>query len=358
MYERPAGTADDGMATVRSEGEAMGRLAVIAMTGYMALVLYLMIVAGVWPTLDLVAIAVALIALALGRGRLFFRDWLPFVLIFLAWEAMRGLADNFGAVVASDSVIALERLIFGGIVPTVEVQRLLYRSDTVSLLDVATSLVYSAHFMFPLGIAFIFWIRDRSLYYRFAATLLVMALAAFVVYVLVPVAPPRFAHRHGEALPVVDIIGATILKLDLPISADWVYQNLSPNDNAAFPSLHAAFPLLAFLFVRRQHPRGAWIIAAWTALVWFAIVYTGHHYVVDIIGGAAFAVAAYLGVDRTGLLNRVLAWLMVARMPRPFRSAADRSAAPAGQGPLSTRGRAAEATRHEPATGARDRRPS
>ncbi|HEX2222273.1 MAG TPA: phosphatase PAP2 family protein [Candidatus Limnocylindria bacterium] len=333
----------------------MGRLAVIAMTAYMAVVMYLMIVAGVWPTLDLVAIAVALVAILLGRARLFFRDWLPFVLIFLGWEAMRGLADNLGAPVASDSVIALERAMFGGIVPTVELQRLLYRPEAVGWLDVLTSLVYSAHFMFPLGIAFIFWTRDRSLYYRFAATLLVMALAAFIVYVFVPVAPPRFAHRHGEALPVTDIIGATILKLDLPISADWVYQNLSPNDNAAFPSLHAAFPLLAFLFVRRQHPRGAWIIAAWTALVWFAITYTGHHYVVDIVGGAAFAVAAYLGVDRTGLLNRALAWLMVAGLPPRLGRAAEAHAAAA---PRSGQGRTGGTTPRDSATEAADRRPT
>jgi membrane-associated phospholipid phosphatase len=333
----------------------MGRLAVIAMAGYMAVVLYLMLVVGVWPTLDLVAIAVALVAILLGRARLFFRDWLPFVLIFLAWEAMRGLADNLGAPVASDSVISLERLLFAGIVPTVELQRWLYDPSSVSALDVVTSLVYSAHFMFPLGIAFIFWIRDRSLYYRFAATLLVMALAAFILYVFLPVAPPRFADRHGEALGVVDIIGATILKVDLPITADWVYQNLSPNDNAAFPSLHAAFPLLAFLFVRRQHPRGAWIIAAWTAVVWFAITYTGHHYVVDIIGGAAFAVAAYLGVDRTGLLNRALAWLMVARLPVPVRRGGEAAAAAE---PRSRPDRGGGARRPDAAREAADRHPS
>ena len=50
----------------------------------------------------------SIVAVMLGRGRAFLRDWVPFVVIFLAWEAMRGIADDFGAAVNSDSVIAAE----------------------------------------------------------------------------------------------------------------------------------------------------------------------------------------------------------------------------------------------------------
>lgn len=292
---------------VLSGPNALGRLAIAAVAVYMAVILFAMIAIGVWPTFDLVVVGVALLALALGRARLFFRDWIPFLLVFLAWEAMRGLADNFGARVQSDSVIAIERAISFGVVPTVELQRLLYRPGEVSLLDVAGSLLYAGHFVFPLGIAFILWARDRDAYYRFAASLLLMALTAFIVYLLVPVAPPRFAFRHGEALEVTDIIGATIVNLDMRVGADWIYANLSPNDNAAFPSLHAAFPVLAFLFVRRRYPRATLAVAAYTAAVWFAIVYLGHHYIVDIVGGVAFAVAAYLICERFGAIDRLLA---------------------------------------------------
>lgn len=312
-------------ASAPDHGDALGRMALLAVVAYMLFLLYLLIAAGLWPTLDLVIVGIALLALLLGRARLFLRDWIPFLLIFLGWEAMRGIADEFGARVHSDSVIAMERAISFGIVPTVEIQRLLYVPGQVSLLDIGTSVLYAGHFIFPLGIAFVFWLRDRTLYYRFTVTLLVMALAAFVVYLLVPVAPPRFAFRHGEALAVTDIIGQTIVNLDLKIGADWVYNNLSPNDNAAFPSLHAAFPTLAFLFVRRRFPRAAWLVAAYGAAVWFAIIYTGHHYVIDIVGGVAFAVAAYLLVDRAGLLDHLLAWLVALRVPWLGRAVSERT---------------------------------
>ena len=69
-----------------------------------------------------------------------------------------------------------------------------------------------------------------------------MAIAGFVIYLLVPVAPPRFAYQFGEALPVHDIMGNTWEKLDAVAWVSWAYANMSGNPYAAFPSLHAAFP--------------------------------------------------------------------------------------------------------------------
>ena len=69
--------------------------------------------------------------------------------------------------------------------------------------------------------------------------------------------------------------------------------SISSNDVAAFPSLHAAYPFLAFLFARRAFPRAGWLMLAYTACVWFAIVYLGEHWVVDIVGGVVYAFAAY-----------------------------------------------------------------
>src|SRR2546421_195556 len=63
-----------------------------------------------------------------------------------------------------------------------------------------------------------------------------------------------------------------------------VYQ-FNPNQVAAFPSLHAGYPFLAFLFARRAFGRVGWVMLAYSACVWFAVVYLADHYVVDILGG-------------------------------------------------------------------------
>ena len=298
------------LAEAPAEGRAFGRLAGLAIGVYLAFVAYMMILNGTWVTPDLLVVAIAVVAVLLGMGRLFLRDWLPFILIFLAWEAMRGYADNLGAPVHSDSVIALERLISFGIVPTVELQRLFHRADAANALDIATSLLYAAHFVFPLAVAFTFWINDRTLYYRFVATLMLMALIGFVFYLILPVAPPRFAGRHGEDLAVADVIADTLHNLNLKTGADWIYSNLNPNDNAAFPSLHAAFPMLALLFIRRRSPAAAWGFGIYAVAVWFAIIYLGHHYVVDVLGGVLLAVVVYWYAMSRGALDRLFVRLM------------------------------------------------
>lgn len=283
---------------------------VVALTGYLVIMIAMMVVNGLWVTPDVLLVMAGIAALLIGRGILFIRDWLPFVAILLGWEAMRGLADQVGLAVHSDDVIWLERFLMFGTIPTETLQQALFHPGVLSWYDVFFSILYGAHFAFPLVIAWVFWLRDRDLFFRFVATLMLMALAGFVVYVLLPVAPPRFAGDYGmQSLAVHDVMRETLTILDRLPLVSWTYQNISPNPVAAFPSLHAAFPVLAFLFVRRRFGRVAIGVAIYTALMWFAIVYLGHHYVVDIIGGVALAVGTYWLVIHRGVLDSLFRWL-------------------------------------------------
>ena len=71
---------------------------------------------------------------------------------------------------------------------------------------------------------------------------------------------------------------------------------VNPNQVAAFPSLHAGYPFLAFLFARRAFGRPGWLMFAYAACVWFSIVYLADHYVVDVLGGLAYALVAYAAI--------------------------------------------------------------
>jgi len=51
--------------------------------------------------------------------------------------------------------------------------------------------------------------------------------------------------------------------------------SVNPNEVAAFPSLHAGYPFLAFLFARRAFGKAGWLMLAYTVCVWFAIIYLG-----------------------------------------------------------------------------------
>jgi membrane-associated phospholipid phosphatase len=247
---------------------------------------------GISVSPDYFVIVLLLGAVVLGRWRAFVVDWLPFVALFLGYEILRGLAGSSGIEVHYSGPIDFDDFVFLGHQPTVWLQQHLYQPGVVSVLDVIATIFYFCHFAYPLTLGFVFWIKDRALFRRFAAALLAMSFTAFVFYLLVPVAPPWLASQQGYLPHVEKIINHT-----LPSATDWFYQRLNPNQVAAMPSLHAAFPVLGLLYALRLWGRRAWPLALWCAGVCFSIVYLGEHYVADAVAGILFAAASYAVVE-------------------------------------------------------------
>jgi membrane-associated phospholipid phosphatase len=258
-----------------------------AVTLFMVFVLHL----SVSPERFLILMLIA--ALVLGRGKLFLADWIPFLVLFLSYEYLRGLSGKVGMPI--HDVTPLERSISFGQVPTLTLQHSLYHAGEVRWYDIAATMFYFLHFAFPLGVGYLLWIVARQEFLRFSRTLIAMSFAAFFFYLLVPVAPPWIAV-HG----VVKIIDHTLPSFtDLPGIATpaTIYHFFYANKYAAMPSMHAAYPFLGFLCAARVFGRRALPLFGYTLCVWFSIVYLGEHYVVDIVGGVVFALAAYFGED-------------------------------------------------------------
>jgi hypothetical protein len=324
-----AGALSGELATPPAEAPASGghgalgrrndRLLLVLVGGYIALLSGLMIVRGVSITPDVLLVALGLAAVILGRGRLFLRDWVPFIGLFFAYELMRGYADNLGLAVHVGDVVALERALFFGNVPTAVLQAWLHPATGIDVLAVIGTIFYFLHFPLPIAVGFFLWLRRRRLYYDYVAALIVLSMAGFVTYLLLPVAPPWYAAREG-LLPGVTYLkdqGFTDLARLFGFEGHYLFSytvyQFNPNQVAAFPSLHAGYPFLAFLFARRAFGRVGWLMLAYSACVWFAIVYLADHYVVDILGGLAYAGAAY--------------WVVI-HGPRRFRRLIDRAADP------------------------------
>jgi hypothetical protein len=284
-------------------GRRNDRILIGFLVGYIALLSTLMIAGGVSLTPDVLLVGLGLAAVLLGRGKLFLRDWIPFIGLFFAYELMRGYADNFGAAVHIEDVLALERWLFLGSVPTAVLQDWLHPASGVDPWAVAGTVFYFLHFPLPLAVAFFLWLRRRRVFYDFVAALIVLSMAGFVTYLVLPVAPPWYAAERG-LLPGVEYIkenGFAGLAGLFGFSESsylytYVFYSINPNEVAAFPSLHAGYPFLAFLFARRTFGRIGWLMLAYTAAVWFSIVYLADHYVVDIVGGVLYAAVAYWAV--------------------------------------------------------------
>ena len=251
--------------------------------------------------------AFGLAAVLLGRGRLFLRDWIPFIGLFFAYELMRGYADNIGLAVHVTDILAIERALFFGHVPTQVLQDALHPATGTDLLASAATVFYFLHFPLPIAVGFFLWLRRRRVYYDFVAALILLAMAGFVTYVLLPVAPPWWAAEHGF-LPGPDGCRRSLYLKEqgfdqlaglFGFEGHYIYSytiyDINPNQVAAFPSLHAGFPFLGFLFARRAFGRVGWLLLAYSVCVWFSIVYLADHYVVDIIGGLVYASARVLG---------------------------------------------------------------
>ncbi len=263
-----------------------------AVTLFMVFVLHL----AVSPERFLLLLLIA--ALVVGRARLFLADWVPFLVLFLSYEYLRGLETRAGFTVHFHEVIRLERLVDFGQVPTLLLQQSFYHPGQVKWYDVVATTLYFLHFAFPLAVGYLFWIQARGTFLRYSRTLLAMSFAAFFFYLLVPVAPPWLAAKQGFLPPVTKII-----ELTLPSFTDvpnfpyplTIYHYFTANPVAAMPSMHSAYPFLAFLFAYRLFGWRAWPLLAYSAGVWVSVVYLGEHYVVDVLGGILFAYAAYFG---------------------------------------------------------------
>ena len=264
-----------------------GPLVTIALA-YLVIVTAIMLALGVSLSPDYILLLMVPIALISGRLFSYLRDWIPFVALFLGWEAMRGIAAKDGIAPHVTDIVSIEKAISFGHIPTIVLQNWVGTGAHMVVGYIAT-VVYFCHFIFPLAMGMVMWLRDRVQFLRYSSALLGMALAAFVIYLLVPTAPPWYAQQQGFICCFDHI-----LTHSLPSAVSPYYEGLNPNHFAALPSLHSAFPFLTFLALRRQYPRASWIALAWCFLVWFSVIYLGEHYLIDVIAGILFAWASWL----------------------------------------------------------------
>ena len=305
------------LADVRARLRRPGAL-LVGSVAYLSILFGVMLWRGISIEPEWVVLALLVIAVALGRGRTFLADWLPFLLLFFAYEAMRGFAAKTGF--APHDLSGIERAVFAGTLPTLTVQHAFYNPNAVGIQDLVAMFFYFMHFPLPIVVGFVFWLRSRDHYHRFIAALLLMCFLAFVTYLFWPSAPPWWEFQAGKVAPaevVHKILNETVDKLwGKNYVVTPLYTNLNPNQFAAFPSLHAAFPMLGAVYSWRRYRRLSLLLIAWSTGVLLSIVYLGEHYVVDALDGLVYVLVA------TGLVEGVVRWRARREPPTPARPSA------------------------------------
>jgi hypothetical protein len=243
-------------------------------------------------TPDTIFIVMLVIAVVFGQTRAFLVRFVPFVALLLTYDSFRGIADDLNANVHFMEMIQADRFMFNGALPTAVLQSWWWHG-TLSWYDFYFYFLYTLHFVLPVVVAAIIWKVRDALYWQYMWALVGLSFAAFITYIVFPAAPPWMATEMGLIEPIHRISSDIWWAMGITNFSE-VYSNLSPNEVAAVPSLHSAYPLLMVMFLFKIFGwRKVWWTAIYPVSMWIGVVYMGEHYVIDAILGAMYAVIAY-----------------------------------------------------------------
>jgi membrane-associated phospholipid phosphatase len=165
-------------------------------------------------------------------------------------------------------------------------------------LDILSGVFYLSWVPVPLVFAGFLYFKNRVQFFHFSLTFLLVNLIGFVIYYVYPAAPPWYVQLHGfEFYPHTPGNTAGLARFDAYFNVQ-VFQSLyakSSNVFAAMPSLHSAYPLLVLVYGWRNSMGWLNILFALIVLgIWFAAVYTSHHYILDVMAGILCATTGIL----------------------------------------------------------------
>ena len=158
----------------------------------------------------------------------------------------------------------------------------------------------------PLPLCFglyLYFKGQRKSYLRFSLAFLFVNLLGFCGYYIHPAAPPWYAMYYGFE-PLLHTSGnvAGLGRFDQLTGIPVFHALYGANANvfAAVPSLHAAYMLITTVYavISRQRWQTVCIFALICMGIWFTAVYTGHHYVIDVLLGIAVAIVGIFVLEK------------------------------------------------------------
>ncbi|MGN6485284.1 MAG: phosphatase PAP2 family protein [Thermomicrobiales bacterium] len=220
---------------------------------------------------------------------------------WLGFNLLRALAGQTPfALAGPDAVARLDEAMGGGLAGSARWQaaRLgALRAGDVTWLDQALTLVHFSFFVVPFVVALATWLRNRPLFWRLTLATAITFALALPGFFLLPAAPP-WMHDPLAVVRIPHLVLAQWGVMDGSANADYAFE---PNAMAAFPSVHVAATVLVLLAAwGATHDGGSfsrWLVRGAALLYALAmsvgVIWLGEHYLVDVIGGWAVALAGW-----------------------------------------------------------------
>lgn len=182
--------------------------------------------------------------------------------------------------------------------------------------DFMAGLFYLCWVPVPLAFGIYLYLKgDRRSYLRFSLAFLLVNLIGFCGYYIHPAAPPWYAMGYGFE-PYIHTPGnvAGLGRFDAMTGLGVFHALYGKNANvfAAVPSLHAAYMLITTIYAVVSHQRKT-VVALFAVIclgIWWTAVYTGHHYIIDVLLGIATTIVGILLLEQVLLrIPAVNRWL-------------------------------------------------
>ncbi len=214
------------------------------------------------------------------------RYWVSIISVMISYEALQGTVGTVAAVRGITSLYPLDRLIWGFDL-TGWVQSTLASPAMTTLATV----FYSLHVPLVVATCLVVWFAKRALFGKYVTVMVLTSYAALLTFIVVPTAPPWYS---GAASNLYGSASAAFF----PQGINSLLSLVEADKFAAFPSLHAAYAIIFSYFMIKIDRRLAYVAIPITAGILFSTLYLGQHYLIDLIGGAAYALIPCLIAER------------------------------------------------------------
>jgi membrane-associated phospholipid phosphatase len=238
-------------------------------------------------TLGAVWLAVVPIVAHFGKSsREFLKNTVFFVSMLLSYEALQGVT---GVLINSGSVVSLayvDRTMFG----FASTLQNTFASPSVTLLS---TVFYSLHVFLIIAAIILFWFTNRTIYRGYVRSMVLTSYLALITFIAFPTSPPWFTGAAQNLLSAGNAMLPSALQ-----GLQQVLLAIESDKFAAFPSLHAAYVVLFTVYALRLSRKLGLVALAITCGVFFSTIYLGQHYVIDLLGGIIYSLAAVAVMDK------------------------------------------------------------
>ena len=275
-----------------------------SLTAVAVLLLFLLMTAlfiGLRPEHVAMAVLLGILFFASPYTRKLLMTLLPFVIFAVSYDWMRVWPNYKVNDIDVAGLYTAEKTLFGIDVDGVRMTLCEFFNEHHAVVaDFFAGLFYLCWVPVPVLFALFLFLRGRrALALRFSVVFLLVNLIGFAGYYIHPAAPPWYVMEYGFE-PVLGTPGnvAGLGRFDALVGMEIFAPMYGRNANvfAALPSLHSAYVLVAFVYAIMGRCK-KWLIALFgviTVGIWFTAVYSGHHYLIDVLLGILCALVGIL----------------------------------------------------------------